>query len=294
MLDQRPEGLSPAQMRKLPPEMSHALLGRGEWSFCAMEHSRIGAVEFDAPGTPFHHIALPIERVPLKFALKMDGRAQLGRNAPDVLTVIEAGAGGITTWDDTYESACFYFTTSALGAALGRDITEDQHAVRTKVELHAPVLVRLMNALLADVEAGQPHGHLVGDSIFVAMAGHLVPEGEHRRAPRRSSGEMPRVRRALEFIHQHLVGRLSIASISEAASTSPYYLNHAFRSALGCSIWQYVLKERATYALALMRDPRLSLAQVSQLAGFDTYASFISSTRRTFDRTPQMIRSTLA
>ncbi|MFT3976668.1 MAG: AraC family transcriptional regulator [Sphingomonas bacterium] len=282
-----------ADWRKLPPEMSHALLRRGEWSLCAMEHSRVGAVEFDAPGAPFHHLALPLERAPLRFGLRMDGRRQDGRNAPDTLTMIEAGAGGTTMWDGTFESACFYFTTGALAAALGLEDGEAAHDVRTKIGVHAPVLVRLLHALHADAAAGQPHGTLVGDAIFVALAAELVPRGEHRRQAARTVAEPWRVRRALEHIHARLTEPLDIAAIAAAAATSPFYLNHAFRAALGCSIWQYVLRERARHAAVLMRDSRLNLAGVSQLAGFDTYAGFIAATRRTYGKTPARLRREL-
>ncbi len=283
-------GRSLAHLSKIPPELSDALLQRGEWSLCAMEHSRIRAIEFEAPGAPFHHLTLPLERVPLKISLQMDGRRRIGRNAPDTLTMIEAGAGGTAMWDGTFESACFYFTTAALGTALGFDLEEGAHAVRTQVELHSPRLSRLLHALRADAQAGQPHGALVGDAIFVALAAQLVLRGEHRHVPPRAGGEASRVRRAIEYIQANLTDRLNIEAISGAASTSPFYLNHAFRTVLGASIWQYVLRERARYAFALMRDTPLNLAEVAQLAGFETYASFISSTRREYGCTPGNLR----
>lgn len=258
-----------------------------------MEHSRIGAIEFDAPAAPFHHLALPLERTALRFGLNMDGRRQHGRNAPDTLTMIEAGAGGTTRWDDVFESACLYFTDAALAFALGREEDQLGHDVRTRVELHAPGLVRMLYALHWDSAAGQPHGTLVGDAIFVALAAQLVPQGEHRRLVTRLGSEPSRVRRALEHIHANLTERLGIAEISVAASTSPFYLNHAFRAALGCSIWQYVLRARARYAMMLMHDRRLTLTEVSQLAGFDTYASFIGATRQEFGDRPSRLRKAL-
>ncbi len=284
-------GPTPAQMRKVPPDMADAVLRRGEWSLCAMEHSRIGPVHFDAPGAPFHHLALPLEPVPLRFGLGIEGRHQHGRNAPDILTMIEAGVGGMTTWDGTYESACFYFTSESLAVALARDIEGSACAIHTRVDLHAPALARLLHALHADAVAGQPHGMLVGDSIFVALATQLVPDGERRRIRIRSDARDWRVRRALEYIHAHLADALDIVSIAAAATTSPFHLNRAFRIAVDCSIWQYVLRERARYAAALMRDRRLTLMQVAQCSGFETYASFIASVRREFGVSPAKLRN---
>lgn len=280
-------GFSTAHLRRVPPE---ALLRRGEWSLCAMEHSRMGPVEFQEAGALFHHLALPLERVPLRLGLKMDGRLQFGRNARDMLTTIEAGVGGTAMWDGPYESACLYFTSSALTFALGCKESEAGEAVRTRAKLCSPVLVRLLHALHADALAGQPHRSLIGDAIFIALAARLVPRGKHRRELQRRS-EPWRVRRALEHIHTSLVEPLDIAAISAAAGTSPFYLNHVFRATLGCSIWQYVLRERARYAVVLMHDRALNLAGIAQLAGFDTYASFIAATRGEFGATPARLRA---
>ena len=68
--------------------------------------------------------------------------------------------------------------------------------------------------------AGQPHGTMVGDAIFVALAAELVPNGEHRRRVAGAAGEAGRVRRALEFIHAHLTDPLDIAAISGIVSVS--------------------------------------------------------------------------
>lgn len=286
--------LKPAELRRIPPALSTAVVRRADWSFCAMEHSRIGAIEFDAPGAAFHHVALPLERTPLRFGLHMDGRPQLGRNAPDMVTMIEAGAGGMARWDDIFESACFYFTDDALAEALGMEGGVVDHAVRTRVELHAPRLVRLLHALHSDAVAGQPHGSLVGDALFVTLASLLVKRGDHAALPRHGGGEICRVRRALEYIHANLTDRIDIAAIARAAATSPFYLNHAFRTAVGCSIWQYVLRERAKYGLVLMRETGASLTEIALSAGFETYASFISATRQAFGETPTRLRRDLS
>jgi AraC family transcriptional regulator len=284
------KGIAPAQMRRIPPSMQQALLRRGEWSLCAMEHSRIGPVSIDDPGAPFHHLSLPLERVRLNVRLHSEGHRQRYAIGPDSIGMIEAGVGGTTSWDDVYESACFYFSNESLSVALGCDVGANAHAIRTDAGLHAPVLTRLLHALHADAGSGQPHGQLVGDAIFIALAAQLVPGkliGSGFRA-----GDW-RVRRALEYIHANLSQALNIQVIADAAATSPFHLSRAFRGLLGCSIWRYVLRERARHAQALMKVPGQSLAEVSQLAGFETYASFIAAMRHEFGQPPAKLRQVL-
>lgn len=275
--------LAPAALSRVPPPMQHFVLRRGEWSLCAMEHSRIESISIDDPGAPFHHLSLPLGGDPPKLEARVDGVRQRASFDRDTISIIQAHAGGTTCWDGPFESACFYFTPLALNTALGLDLGEGAYDIRSTLNRHAPVTVHLLRALLADVVAGQPHGTLVGDAIFAALAAQFVPG---RRIGTGPSGRDWRVRRALEYIHTHLSERLTIPSIADAAATSPFHLARAFRVALGCSIWQYVLRERARRVAVLIKDPGLNLAQVAQLAGFETYASFVAAVRREFGALP--------
>lgn len=87
-----------------------------------------------------------------------------------------------------------------------------------------------------------------------------------------------------------LAERLDIPSVADAATTSPFHLSRALRAAPGCPPWRYVLRKRACRAFALMRDPALTLAEVSQLSGFETHASFIAAVRREFGHAPAQSR----
>lgn len=270
------------------------LLARGEWSFCAMEHSRIGAIELREAGAPFHHIGLPLERRPLRFTFAMAGRRQHGRSAPDTVAMIEAGTEGTSHWDDVLESACLYFSNAALVQALGIETAEVDHTLRTRLDHHSPLLSRFLHALHADVAAGQPHGSLIGDAIFTALAASIVPSysaGAHAGA---RNDEPWRVRNALAFIHAHLTDDITLGSIASAAGTSPFYLAHVFRRAIGRSIWQYVLGARARYAAALMRDDQTTLSSIAFSAGFSTYAGFIQACKAEFGKTPANLRTLMS
>lgn len=283
-------GLTPARLTKIPSDLASSILTRGEWSYCALDHSRLEAIELEEEGSPFHHLALPLEPRPLHFRLKMDGRARYGRNAPGTVAMIEAGATGRSRWDGAFESACLYFTDDALRHALGNERANTHHRIRTGIDSHAPVLARLINALYWDALKGQPHGSLIGDAIFLALAAQVSPQVLQRRAAGKH-GEAWRVRNALDFIHASLTEELSIVKIAAAAGTSPYYLNHAFRAAIGCSIWQYVLRERARFAFLLIQGRSTLLTEIAYSAGFSSYAGFVAIMRREFGHTPAKLAS---
>lgn len=273
--------------------MRPTVLHRGEWSLCAMEHSLIGPVHIEDPGAPFHHLALPLGDAPVRLGTWLDGRRDIKRRMRDCVGMIEAGVAGESWWDAPLESACFYFMPEALDIALGREVEPAAHGIRSTAGQSTPEIARLLHALHADAVAGQPHGNLVGDAIFVALAARLVPGSDATPAHARPGAGEWRVRRALEYIHARLTGSLDIASIADAAATSPFHLSRMFRAALGLSIWQYVLRERARCAFALMRDPAPSLADIARDAGFETYAGFIAAMRGEYKLAPAALRRAL-
>lgn len=282
-----------SNLRRIPPEMQGAVVHRGEWTMCAMEHSAMDSIHIADPGAPFHHLSLALGNSPVRVGMSGDGRplgATLGRGD---MAMIEAGVSGASWWDARYEAACFYFTDASLANALGRDVGRADHGVRSTMAFRSPVIRRLLQTLHADAVSGQEHGALVGDAVFVAIAGELVTPD--RQWIGRTPPGTPdwRVKRALEFIHAHLTHPLSIPAIAAAAGTSPFHLNRQFRTLIGTSLWRYVLRERARLAVNLMQDPALSLTGVSTAAGFETYAGFIDATRQTFGCLPSSLRRSL-
>lgn len=284
---------APSDLRRIPPQMQDAVIYRGEWTLCAMEHSSMAAVHLTDPGAPFHHLALTMGDGPFHVGMSGNGRplgAALGRGD---MAIIEAGVGGRFWWDAPYDSACFYFTDESLAIALGGDVDRGVHDLRTTMAFRSPVVRRLLETLHADAASGQIHGTLVGDSVFVAVAAQLL--NPHREWSGRARPGTPdwRIRRALEYIHAHLTRSLTIPAIAAASGTSPFHLSREFRAVMATSLWQYVLRERARLALDLMRDLRLTLTEVSDAAGFETYASFIEAIRRRYGCLPSRLRRSL-
>lgn len=283
--------LTTAEMGRIPPALQHMVIRRAEWSLCVMEHSRIDAIRIEDPGAAFHHIGLPLGILPGRMGIEADGRRSVAERSPDSLGMIEAGVASASWWDEPYEAACFYFTSESLAVALGHEIGEHEHTIRTTASIPAPTVCRLLHALREDAARGQPHGVLVGDSIFVALAGLLAPAGVAWRGHARPGTADWRTGRALEYIHAHLTDSLDIQSIAAAAGSSPFHLSRQFRSAIGISMWQYVLQERARHAVVLMQHDRMSLLEVSHASGFETYPSFVAAIRHEFGVSPSSLRT---
>lgn len=272
--------------RPPPGGIHNSIVTAGDWTFCRMEHTRMGAVSIRDQPAPFHHLALPLDSTP-SMGIRLEGRVMKPDFGSDEILAVEANADGHVWWDDTFESACFYFMPDAIGAALGRPVSRGHQQVHTTASLKSPIITHLLRALHADAVAGQPHGRIVGDGLFTALAAQFVDRNRLLEGP---SGADWRIQRALDYIHAHLAEEIDLVTIAAASATSPYHLSRCFRAAVGCTIWRYVLQQRARLAANLMRQSELSLTQIAFASGFETYSSFVAAVRQEYSMTPGDLR----
>jgi AraC family transcriptional regulator len=286
----------PATLSRVPPWFRHTISRRGEWNLCTLEQSCFGPMHDPTPAVPFHHFGVRLDRAPLKMGWVMDGRQSNTGLPADHVSIIPAGATAKTWWDRPVDFACLYFTPESLAAAAGEDSAKAANLeIRPAIGVLSPTIVNLIRAIHGDAAAGHPYGKLVGDSIFVSMASLLVNDGRivQDRTYRVGIGDK-RVRRALEYIHSHLSEEMDVLAISQASETSPFHLSRSFRSAVGCSIWQYVARERVRIASGLMMDAVLNLADIAAMAGFETYSTFAATFKANRGVSPSRFRQSVA
>jgi AraC family transcriptional regulator len=247
------------------------------------------------PAVQFHHFGVRLDRSPVKMGWTLDGRSRETDLPSDHVSVIPAGVSLSGWWNRPVDFACLYFTPASLMAAAGEEaMFASKCDIRPALSVFSPTICELVRALCSDAGHGHPYGKMFGESLFVSLAAVLVHDGRilQRRRSQDGLGDR-RIRRALDFIHEHLFEEMDVGSIAEAAETSPYHLSRVFRSALGCSIWQYVSRNRVQLAIGLMKDPKLTLAQVAKLSGFESYSTFAATFKSVRSLSPAHFRTRL-
>ncbi len=295
MPDLRSPETPPSELTRVPPWLRHTIHRRGVWKFCTLEQSCFGPMHDPTPAVPFHHFGVRLDDGPLKMGWTLDGGSTSTDLPRDHVSIIPAGASLTGWWNRPVDFACLYFTPEALAAAAGGEAADGGcFEIRPAISVRSPSICRLVRTLQADAVRGHPYGSMLGDSIFVTMAELLVNDGRImcERRFRERVGDR-RVRRTLEYIHAHLGQAMDISSIAEAAETSPAHLSRSFRGALGCSIWKYVSSRRVELANGLMKDRALTLAQVSSMAGFESYSTFAATFKADRGVSPASFRAAL-
>jgi AraC family transcriptional regulator len=84
-----------------------------------------------------------------------------------------------------------------------------------------------------------------------------------------------------------------VADLAEAAGVKRFDFPRAFRSTVGITPYQYVLRERIEWAEYLLSSTDLSLAEIAYTAGFSSQSHFTRTFRKHRGTTPQGFRHNL-
>jgi len=103
-------------------------------------------------------------------------------------------------------------------------------------------------------------------------------------------GRNAAVNAAVQFMHDHLERRISIAELAAYVGYSQKHLTRLFRDAMNMTPLQYLLQIRLrTAAVLLNENPRLTIRQAAAFVGMEP-VYFARIFRRAYGRTPSEVR----
>jgi AraC family transcriptional regulator len=163
-------------------------------------------------------------------------------------------------------------------------------------DLRDPQVLRLVQSLQADAEGGLPAGSLFGELIGDALAVYLT-ERYSANLPNitPTAGGLPvsRLKRVLEYIQANLDRDIHLDELAAASSLSTFHFAKLFKQSTGSTPHQYVLQRRLERVKELLRDPNISISDVSLQAGFSDQSHLTNVFRRFVGITPSRFRSLL-
>jgi transcriptional regulator GlxA family with amidase domain len=115
------------------------------------------------------------------------------------------------------------------------------------------------------------------DHVGLAFHAHVTNVYGNSAAPVHAlSGRLSpwQLRRALDFMIEHLDGDPSIARLAQECGLSSGYFARAFRQTVGVSPHQWLIRKRVEHARDLLSDARLDLADIAIACGFVDQSHF--------------------
>jgi AraC family transcriptional regulator len=156
-----------------------------------------------------------------------------------------------------------------------------------------PQIVQIAATLEAEAAAGYPSGRLYGESMGIALTGHLMAHHSARSGAMEHKGGLSpyALRRVLGFIDDHLAEDMRLHALAEVAGLSPHRFAHNFKQATGLPPHQFVIHRRVEHAKPLLRDTDMTMATLTYALGFGGPSRFAHLFRRETGLTPTRYRA---
>jgi AraC family transcriptional regulator len=211
------------------------------------------------------------------------------------------GDGRLPLWVRCAASPSFFafamdeaFVTQACQGTLEGTI---EYALQTAIGLEDPVLAHIAALGRLELAQGGATGRLYAEGLGVTLASHLLHKygASKGRVNLYRGGLAPvQLRRVIEYIDAHLAEELSLAELAAIAGLSPNHFAQAFKATTGRPPHRYLTERRVQRARELLRDPRISIAEIAHAVGFSSQSHLTINFRRMTGMTPARFRRSQA
>ena len=155
-----------------------------------------------------------------------------------------------------------------------------------------PLTYQISLWLISELKSGELCCRLYVEHLIAALSIHLIRQYAIKTHPLRDANGLPnrKLQQAISYINEHLTENLSLKDISTEVGMSPFYFTNLFKQSTGMTAYQYVIYRRIERAKQLLRNQELSIAEVSEQAGFESQSHFGNVFRKHTSKTPKMYR----
>ncbi|MBV8213674.1 MAG: helix-turn-helix transcriptional regulator [Verrucomicrobia bacterium] len=133
-----------------------------------------------------------------------------------------------------------------------------------------PLLHEIADALTSALRVRDPAASLFTESLLntaCARILHAYAQVRYRLSgpPRLTDYQL---RRAIDYIHDHIAQTLDLGSISQAVGLSAFHFARLFKAATGDSPFRFVTRTRMQRAKELLRKTRLPISEIAERVGY--------------------------
>ncbi len=195
--------------------------------------------------------------------------------------ILPPGAEGVCTYDEPLE----VMMVEVAPRVLSEVGMADPEAIAPVVGDIEPLTFELAMGAEHFSKGGTLYRETMHRALALQLSNTLQPESDRIR-----DIEDVRLRRVVEYIHDHLADDLTLESMAGLAAMSGFHFSRAFKAATGKSPLQYVIAERVSLAKVLLKTTSLTVSEVCFRAGYNDLSRFGKHFRRATGITPARFR----
>jgi len=222
------------------------------------------------------------------------GTIREGREVAGDLDIVPARTAA--SWEMKQEGmALIMCVPDELLRAVAVRLDRDPAAIdiADRFQMRDPVIEHIGWTLKADIDSNLAGGRLLRDSLGVALAARLLQRHYRGSLPMREiRGGLThtKLERVIAHIEDNLASKLSLPGIAEIAGMSVSHLKTLFRNSTGVPVYEYVLRRRVERAQFLLRNHKLSIAEIADATGFAHQSHLARHMHRILGYTPSAVR----
>ena len=157
-----------------------------------------------------------------------------------------------------------------------------------------PQIYHTMNALLSEAAAGNPNGKLYVETLATALSIHYMNHYSLKPSIKYpidsahiKSDDRKRIHRVIDYVEAFLAEDISLADLALVAGRSKFHFSRLFKTAIGLTPHQYLMKRRVERAAEAMKARTESLADIALSYGFSDQTHFTRNFKKFKGVTPK-------
>ncbi len=156
-----------------------------------------------------------------------------------------------------------------------------------------PKIEWIINELSVLSKTDVPYGTLYAQSLSYILAIQLAKDNGRRKSPTKQTGGLSgrNLRDVADYIDANLNEKLSVSTLARRVGLSPHHFSHSFSASFGLSPHRYVLQRRIAEATRLLKESKLSVAEIAYELGFSSHAHFSQIYRKNTGMSPKDVRN---
>ena len=179
----------------------------------------------------------------------------------------------------------------AIAEILSKDLDTEDIQLLPHFTQADPLIYHLGLSLKKALQVDTLDSRFYVESLSVALIAHLMQFYTAKNpVPNEVFSEDLKIKQAKDYIHAYLTEKLSLQEIANAVGVSKYHFCRIFKQSTGLTLWQYVIQQRIKLAKQLLKNPQLSIWQISDRLGYSNSTQFTNFFRQHTGITPSDYR----
>jgi AraC family transcriptional regulator len=146
--------------------------------------------------------------------------------------------------------------------------------------------------MLSECSIGSKVSSLLIDCAGRHVAAHLLARYSRALLQEKTSGMAQwKLRRALDYIEEHIEQDLSLEDLSKGLDMTPHYFCRSFRKSVGMPPYRYLITRRIERAKELLASTDKEVTEIALEVGFSSPSHFTTAFRRSVGYAPRMYRN---